>query len=107
MEDNNLYEICNKEIILKDPLKIKQYQKNKFIAPEIQNITTARATIQSRSPYYNLARLTLFCLTNQYLENGDWDKYLSNIGPITHTKLCWSLKRCLVANTRERYYLVI
>jgi hypothetical protein len=107
MEDSNLYDIFNGEIVIKDPLKTKQYQKNKFAAPEIKKINTVRATIKSKSSYYNLGDLTFFCLSNEYLEEGGWGSHNPTLNHILHTKLFWAMGRCLEKRPRDRYYLII
>ena len=105
VEDSNFKSIWNDEIEIKDPLVLKKYQKNKFIAPEIQKITSFPKKILANASYYNLAALTVFCLFKKYLENNKQEDAVFN--PIYQTKLYWALKRCLQKNAKRRFFLVI
>jgi len=105
VEDSNNTHIWNSEIEIKNPTILKNYQRNKFSAPEIQNITSFPEQISSTVSYYNLAALTVFCLFKKYLTNKHSDEDILN--PIYQTQLFWTLKRCLHKTATERFFLII
>jgi|TARA_R110001592_G_scaffold93064_2_gene270511 hypothetical protein len=85
---------------------IKKWQQNKFSAPEITNIKSLPVDIPIQSSYYNIASLLVYSLFKKHidLKKDNTDEILENI---KNTKLYWGIKRCLVAQPEERYFLII
>ena len=100
--DNEWYIITNMDklvniidddnILLDTPIEIKE----KLIPPEIKNINTLPFITNVSCIYYSIALLTIYCM-----------KINLNLNEIYDTKLYFFLKRCLLNEPEDRYYILI
>ena len=100
--DNEWYIITNMDklvniidddnIILDTPIEIKE----KILPPEIKNINTLPFITNVSCIYYSIALLTIYCM-----------KINLDLNEIYDTKLYFFLKRCLLNEPEDRYYILI
>lgn len=100
--DNEWYIITNMDklvniidddnIILDTPIEIKE----KLLPPEIKNINTLPFITNVSCIYYSIALLTIYCM-----------KINPDLNEIYDTKLYFFLKRCLLNEPEDRYYILI
>ena len=100
--DNEWYIITNMDklvniidddnILLDTPIEIKE----KLLPPEIKNINTLPFITNVSCIYYSIALLTIYCM-----------KINLNLNEIYDTKLYFFLKRCLLNEPEDRYYILI
>jgi len=107
------------------------YKDDKFISPELENITTLPSQISYKSSYFSLASIAAFLLTNETITQEMIDKgmfwktqsslsdakvgeELNDLGyeallleTIYNTKLYWTLERCLYNDPQKRFYFYI
>ena len=83
-------------------------QKNKFFAPEIENITSLPAKISypNKSSYYSIGKIALYLLSKN-AKSRTMDEYKTDLAPLLNTKIYWMILRCLAYNPKNRYLLYI
>jgi hypothetical protein len=99
-----LYPIINNNITFYIPFK-KPY----FASPELLEFLELPGHITSKSCYYGIGVLVVYCLLGEYLLKGNDIKTDSEIDiilkPIYLTKMYWFLKRSLKLLEKDRYLL--
>jgi hypothetical protein len=82
-------------------------KKNMFFSPEIKNITQLPTEISTKSQFFSLSLLTLYCCTK--FDKLDYNKnsFEQHLSHIENTKLYWAILRCLENNPTDRIYLYI
>jgi hypothetical protein len=83
-------------------------QKNKFFAPEIENISSLPAKISypNKSSYYSIGKIALYLLSKN-AKSRTMDEYKTDLAPLLNTKIYWMILRCLAYNPTNRYLLYI
>ena len=83
-------------------------QKNKFFAPEIENISSLPAKISypNKSSYYSIGKIALYLLSKN-AKSRTMDEYKTDLAPLLNTKIYWMILRCLAYNSKNRYLFYI
>ena len=88
---DTLQPITNNNIIFLHP-----FYKPQFVSSEIRQLTKIPFKIDSKTGYYSLAAIIIFCLLNEEIDGNEEPKYIETIlKPIFYTKIYWFLKHCL------------
>jgi hypothetical protein len=81
-------------------------KKNKFLSPELINISSIPAKIHKNSSYYSFAKLICHCL-EKFNKDLNLEEMKKHIEKIDKTKLYYALLRCLEEDPTNRFYLYI
>lgn len=91
---DTLLPVTNNNIVFLHP-----FSKPKFVSSEIRQLTKIPSKIDSKSGYYSLAAIIIYCLLNEEIEEIEEIKRKEEIEtilkPIFYTKIYWFLKHCL------------
>jgi hypothetical protein len=94
INDNKLTNVKKGEMDIIEPIK-----KSIFFSPEMKKISSIPAKLHSRSLYFSLAMMVVFCLAGKIEDDA--------VETIKNTKLYWCIKRMLVNDAKERVFLII
>jgi hypothetical protein len=119
---NETFFICVNPKVIMDIVKGKfrfysPFNRVGFVSPEIANLTFVPAEISTKTFYYSLGALTLYCMYDYNICDGSlkeidktqmvYKKIVELTKDIQFTKLYWSLMRSLCVESDKRVLLFV